>query len=168
MAGLDAAQDRQVRRSARVSRRLARARERNNRQLVQIREREVLVDRALRDYMAAADQVTLAEQACEDRVSALSARIGQARAERDRRVAAVEAAQAQTVVAIHLAGRTVKQVAELLELSEKATRHLIKCGRAAGVWAPAPTRPAAAGAGASDYLVPAPGEAARTGREERQ
>lgn len=118
-----------ARRSTRVSSRLARARERNNRQLVRIRERELRVDRALADYVAAADLVTVAERACAVKVAELEQKIRQVRDDRDRRLADVRAAQARAALTIHDAGRTVFQVAELLELSEKVTRQLIKAAR---------------------------------------
>jgi hypothetical protein len=136
--------DRRARRSTRVSRQLAAARDRNNKQLVAIREREVLVDQALRDYVAASEEVVVADQVCQDKVAQLEQRIKEARTLRDDQVARTQATQAHAVAAIHDAGRTVKQVAELLALSEKATRQLLKDGRGSG---PA----VSAKAGAPDY-----------------
>jgi hypothetical protein len=117
------------RRTTRVSQQLARARERNNRQLIAIRERELQIDQGIRDYVAATQQIDTADQACQDKVTCLERKIVEARAARDMAVADVRAAQARAVWAIHTAGRTVKQIAELLELSEKAARQLMGRGR---------------------------------------
>lgn len=142
---------RRARRSTEVSRQLARARERNNRQLVAIREREVQVDQALRDYVAATEQIEAADLSCEERVAQWEQRMRQLREEHERTVLEVRSAQCRAVLAIHTAGRTVKQVAELLELSEKSARQLIACARdqqQAGV--PAST----VETGTSDYREP--------------
>jgi hypothetical protein len=121
---------RNARRSTRVSRQLAQARERNNRQLVEIRERELQIDTALRDYVAVTEQIEAADHSCQDRVDQLERRITQLRQERDTAVANVRATQAKAALTIHAAGRTVRQVAELLQLSEKTARQLIGRGRA--------------------------------------
>lgn len=118
-----------VRRATRVSRVLERARERNNRQLVVLREREQRVELALREYVAATEQVAAVEHSFEDRLSRLAAKMDEVRAERDSRLGDTRDARARAVFAIHDAGRTVKQVADLLELSEKAARQLIGQGR---------------------------------------
>ncbi len=122
---------RRVRRSTRVSRQLERARERNDRQLAQIWERERQVERELREYFAATDQIAAARQSCEDKVTQLMARVEQVRADTEAATADLLLAQGRAVFAIHTAGRTVRQVADLVDLSEKTTRHLIGIGRAA-------------------------------------
>ncbi|HEX5116275.1 MAG TPA: hypothetical protein VFW65_13855 [Pseudonocardiaceae bacterium] len=116
-----------------MSQQLARARERNIRQLAEIREQEVRVDQALHDYVAATEQIAVADRACEEKVAQLEARISQVRAEHEGRVGDVRAAQASAVLAIHTAGRTVKQVAELLELPVKTARQWIGQARREGV-----------------------------------
>lgn len=120
---------RRARRSTRVSRQLAQARERNNRQLVLLREREARVDRALRDYVAATEQIEALDAVFQDKLAQVEERIHRVRTQREKTVAEVRAVQARAVLAIHTAGRTVKQVAELLDLSEKAARQLIGVGR---------------------------------------
>jgi DNA-directed RNA polymerase specialized sigma24 family protein len=136
-----------------VSQQLARARERNTRQLAEIREQEVRVDQALHDYVAATEQIAVADRECEEKVAHLEARIRQVRAERDERVADVRAARADAVLTIHTAGRTVKQVAELLELPVKTARQWIGQARTRG----AGDAPISTGAetGAITYREPA-------------
>lgn len=125
MAGSETGQVRRTRRSTRVSRQLARARQRNNEQLARIRERERQVDQALGEYVAAAAEIDVAEAMCREKLEQLDRRVRQIRDERENRVAGLRGAQARAVLVIHASGRTVKQVAELLELSEKAARQLI-------------------------------------------
>jgi DNA-directed RNA polymerase specialized sigma24 family protein len=132
--------------------------------LAEIREREVRVDRALHDYVAATEQIAMADRACEDKVAQLETRIRQVRAERDERIADVRAVQASALLAIHTAGRTVKQVADLLELPVKTVRQWIGQARARR----ACEAPASVGAetGALAYRVPAGERAAE--RDARQ
>lgn len=129
MTGSTTGGNRNARRSTRVSRQLAQARERNNKQLIEIRERELQIDTALRDYVAATEQIEAVDRTCQDKVDQLERRITQLQSERDRAITDVQAAQAKAALAIHAAGRTVKQVAELLQLSEKTARQLIGRGR---------------------------------------
>lgn len=120
---------RRVRRSTQVIRKLERARERNNRQLAEARIREQRVDQALRDYFAATERIEVVERTYQEKIAQVEARIRQLRADCAAKVADVRAAQAWALVVIHGAGRTVKQVADLVDLSEKATRQLIGLGR---------------------------------------
>lgn len=120
---------RRVRRSTQVIRKLERARERNNKQLAEARIREQRIDQALRDYFAATERIEVVERTYQEKIAQVEARIRQLRADCAAKVADVRAAQAWALFAIHGAGRTVKQIADLVDLSEKATRQLIGLGR---------------------------------------
>lgn len=123
---------RRPRRSTRISKRLERARQRNADQLAEQKQREQRVEDALREYIEAGDAIATEDAACEEKVAALHRKIGALRAESQERVIGEHTRQAQAALAIHEAGRTVEQVAELLELrSEKEARRLIAAGRAA-------------------------------------
>lgn len=157
MTGSTTGGNRNARRSTRVSRQLAQARERNNKQLIEIRERELQIDTALRDYVAATEQIEAVDRTCQDKVDQLGRRITQLQSERDRAIADVQAAQARAALAIHAAGRTVKQVAELLQLSGKTARQLIGRGRSLS---PVPRRrPSEQGSPAQTETRPAIGPA---------
>ncbi|MEY8042630.1 hypothetical protein AB8O55_24760 [Saccharopolyspora cebuensis] len=121
---------RRPRRSTRISQQLERARQRNADQLAAQREREQRVDDALAEFVDAGEHIATEETTCEEKVAALQRRIDQTRAASREKVAGEHARQARAALAIHEAGRTVEQVAELLELrSEKEARRLIAAGR---------------------------------------
>jgi hypothetical protein len=112
-----------------VIRRLDRARERNNRQLAELRDREQRVERALRDYFAATEKAESVEQSYVHKIERLRTQIDDLRAESAARVDQVRDGQARALFVLHDAGRTVKQVAELVDVPEKVARHLIGVGR---------------------------------------
>jgi hypothetical protein len=120
---------RRARRSTEVIRRLERARERNNRQLAAVRDREQRVEQALREYFAASEQADAVERTYAQRIERLEVQIEQLRAECAARLGDVRSGRARALFVVHESGRTVRQVAELVELSEKATRQLIGMGR---------------------------------------
>lgn len=120
-----------ARRSTRVSRRLAEARRRNAEQLARQREQEQRVEDALTVFFDAGDRRVAAEEECQRRVEPHERAIARLREQRDVVVATLEATQARAALTIHEADRTVEQVAELLEMGEKAARRLIAAGREA-------------------------------------
>ncbi|WP_460959123.1 hypothetical protein [Parasphingorhabdus pacifica] len=120
------------RRSTRISQRLERVRQRNADQLAEQRAREERVETALGEFVEAGDAIATEEHACEEKVATYQRKIDELRSETQQKVADQHARQAQAALAIHEAGRTVDQVAELLELrSEKEARRLIAAGREA-------------------------------------
>ncbi|WP_406690333.1 hypothetical protein REH65_31180 [Saccharopolyspora sp. ID03-671] len=131
MAESTSTRSRRPRRSSRMSQRLERARQRNADQLAEQKQREQRVEDALREYIEAGEAIATEDAACEEKVAALQRKIDALRAESQERVTGEHTRQAQAALAIHEAGRTVEQVAELLELrSDKEARRLIAAGRA--------------------------------------
>lgn len=121
-----------ARRSTRVSRQLEGARRRFTEQLAKQREQERRVEEALAVFFDAGDRSVAAEEECQRRIEPHERAIAELRQQRDVVVAELEAAQARAALAIHEEGdRTVEQVAELLEMGEKAARRLIAAGRVA-------------------------------------
>ncbi|TVT23389.1 hypothetical protein FNH05_33035 [Amycolatopsis rhizosphaerae] len=118
-----------ARRSTATSRKLEAARERLANQLAEERQREERIKQALRDYMAAGEKIAVAENACEEKVAALTNRIERLREQAREKVAGAHAQQGRSALAMHEAGRTVEQVADLLAVSEKKARQLIAAGR---------------------------------------
>lgn len=119
---------RRPRRSTQVSQQLARARQRNAAQLVEQRAQEQRVEEGLDAFMRAEAEVTAVEEDCEEKVTRLQRKIDALRGEAERKSAGARTRQARAALAIHRAGRTVPQVADLLSLSEKAARRLIAAG----------------------------------------
>jgi len=119
----------QVRRSTEASRRLEQARRRNTLQLAEQREREERVDGALLTYVGAGEKLDAAERECEEMVAEYERKIEQLYADMRVRVSGEQAEQACAALVIHEAGRTVQQVADLLEVSVKEARRLIAAGR---------------------------------------
>jgi hypothetical protein len=178
MAETNQAGIRRARRSTEASRRLARARARNAAQLAEHRDAEKRVDAALREYLATSEKIADAEQKLADKLAEQD-RVRLRLAEQtERKVAAERHQQARAALTIHESGRTVEQVADLLEVSVKVARALIAAGREADDTAqhadtadaeaeaarrPEPTRPLAQSAGApssatADGVGDAPGE----------
>ncbi len=123
---------RRGRRSTRISQQLERARQRNADQLAEQRAREQRVEGALAAFVEAGDAIAIEEASCEDKVAAYQRKIDELRAETQTKITDKHTRQALAALAIHEAGRTVDQVADLLELrSEKEARRLIAAGRAA-------------------------------------
>ncbi|WP_017975777.1 hypothetical protein [Actinopolyspora halophila] len=121
------------RRSTRVSQQLARARQRNAEQLAEQRAREQRVETALRQFVEAGEAIATEQARCEDKVAVYQRKIDKLRADSEEKVVGEYTKQAQAALALHEGGgRTVEQVAELLELdSEKQARRLIASGREA-------------------------------------
>ena len=123
---------RRPRRSTRISQRLERARQRNADQLAEQKRREQRVEDALREFIEAGEAIATEDAACEEKVAVLQRKIDALRAESQERVTGEHTRQGRAALAIHEAGRTVEQVADLLELrSEKEARRMIAAGRAA-------------------------------------
>lgn len=116
-------------RSNRVGRELALLRRRNAEQLAQARERERRVDDALRDYAAAATRIASAEQAHDAKARRLRERIDALAASHAEAVEQDVAAQALAVRQIYDSGRTVRDLAELLDLSQRAVGRLLETSR---------------------------------------
>lgn len=132
MAESTSTRGRRPRRSTRISQRLERARQRNADQLAEQKQREQRVEDGLREFIEAGEAIAAEDAACEEKVAALQRKIDALRAESRERVSSAHTRQAQAALAIHEAGRTVEQVADLLELrSEKEARRMIAAGRAA-------------------------------------
>jgi hypothetical protein len=115
------------------------ARERHQKQRAAERDAEKRVDAGLRDYVKATERVAAAEAAVEGKVAELENR----KAELDRRItetreglvsktAGLRGQQAAAVLSIHEAGRTVEQIAELLDVPRKRTRALLNEARTTG------------------------------------
>ncbi|SFE22140.1 hypothetical protein SAMN04487819_109198 [Actinopolyspora alba] len=121
------------RRSSRVSQQLERARQRNAEQLAEQRAREQRVEAALRQYVEAGETIAAEHARCEEKVAVYQRKIDKLRADSQEKVADQHTRQAQAALSLHEGGgRTVEQVAELLELdSEKQARRLIATGREA-------------------------------------
>lgn len=149
---------RRARRSTRVSKQLAAARERNAEQLARQRQQEEDVEAALGEFFDAGDQIAAAEEECRKRVEPHERAIEQLRRQRDEQVATQEGAQGLAALAIHEADRTVEQVGELLGLGEKPTRRLIATGRE--------VRKRAAGAGTAEGGTPSSVAAEEDGRNQ--
>ncbi|MDA3644386.1 hypothetical protein LZ318_30760 [Saccharopolyspora indica] len=133
MAESATTEGRRPRRSARISRQLEEARRRNVQQLAEQRERERRVEGALREFVEAGDAIAMERAACEDRIAVLRRKMEVKQEESEAAVAGERDRQARAALEIHEAGRTVEQVADLLELSgEKEARRLIAAGRRTG------------------------------------
>lgn len=116
-------------RSNRVGRELTQLRRRNAEQLAQARERERRIDDALRDYAAAATRIASAEQTHDAKVQRLRERIDALTASHAEAVGQDVAAQALAVRQIYDSGRTARDLAELLDLSQRAVGRLLERSR---------------------------------------
>lgn len=130
----------QPRRSTRISQELQAARRRNAEQQAARKAQDKLVDDALKAFFTAGKEITKADTVCAEKVAVEERkmerkiepqrrRIEDLRAQRRDRVAAQEATQARAAWTIHVADRTVEQVAGLLEVSQHEARRLIAAGR---------------------------------------
>lgn len=116
-------------RSNRVGRELALLRRRNAEQLAQARERERRVDAALRDYAEATTRIASADSAHETKVRRLRERIEKLAAAHAEALEQDVRAQAAAVRQISDSGRTVRDLAELLDLSHRAVGRLLERSR---------------------------------------
>lgn len=128
-----AGEDKPGRRAERA-RRLARARQRDADQLVDERERQRQVAQAVEAYVSAAVVIADAETACEEKIRRLAAeherRVARLREQCEDKIGERRGAQAVAAFRMHqYGGRTVEQVGELCEVSEKEARRLIAAGR---------------------------------------
>ena len=149
---------RRARRPTEATARLDRLRKRNADQLEAQREAERRVEAALKDYVDADVSISVVEQERDEEVSDLERQIEQVRETAQRKVEQVRAAQAAAVWQLNSAGRTVEQIADLLELSQKEARRLVSAGRTAAkpdhTGASDETTIPAAGAAAADRQQP--------------
>ncbi|MGH4011283.1 MAG: hypothetical protein ACRDTH_24505 [Pseudonocardiaceae bacterium] len=111
--------------------RLQRLRKRNADQLEAQREAERRIEAALTAYVDADVSITAVERARDEKVTGLEQQIEQAREAAQERIEQVRAQQAVAVWQLNTAGRTVEQIAELLEVSQKEARRLLSAGRTA-------------------------------------
>jgi len=121
---------RQGRRAA-VNPALLAARERNLAQLTAQRSREATVEAALADYIDAGERIDDARQACARQMEALEMSILRARKQAEDVIRVQQRVRADAALDIHEAGRTVPQLAELLEVTVAVARAMIAEGRAA-------------------------------------
>lgn len=117
------------RRSNSVGRELAQLRRRNAEQLAQARERERRVDEALREYATATTRIAAADRAHDEKVRRLRARIDAVTAAYEETVEQDVMAQALAVRRIYDSGRTVRDLAKLLDISQRAVGRLLDRSR---------------------------------------
>lgn len=118
-----------MRRSTRVTKQLEQLRERETAQRAEEEDRRRRLDQGMRDYAAAAAVIADKEESAQRKIDGLRARIVRLEEEMGAALSESRDRQARAVLEIHQAGKTVQQVAELLNLSAKRTRQLIKDGR---------------------------------------
>ncbi|MGH4009674.1 MAG: hypothetical protein ACRDTH_16245 [Pseudonocardiaceae bacterium] len=111
--------------------RLQRLRKRNADQLEAQREAERRIEAALKVYVDADVSISVIERARDEKVAGLERQIEQAREAAQERIEQIRAQQAVAVWQLNAAGRTVEQIAELLEVSQKEARRLLSAGRTA-------------------------------------
>lgn len=122
---------RRARRPTEATTRLERLRKRNADQLEAQREAERRIEIALKVYVDADVSISAVERARDEKVAGLQRQIEQAREAAQDRIEQIRAQQAVAVWQLNTAGRTVEQIAELLEVSQKETRRLLSAGRTA-------------------------------------
>jgi hypothetical protein len=121
-----------ARRSTEATARLDRLRKRNADQLEAQRDAERRIETALKNYVDVDVLISVVEQERDEKVSDLERQIEQAREAARLKVEQLRVQQAIAVWQLNSAGRTVEQIAELLELSQKEARRLVSAGRTAG------------------------------------
>ncbi|MGH3936496.1 MAG: hypothetical protein ACRDS1_16215 [Pseudonocardiaceae bacterium] len=121
---------RRARRPSEAAARLERLRKRNADQLETQREAERRIETALQSYVDADVTISAVERDRDDKVASLEQQIEQARTAAQVEIEQIRAHQAMSVWHISDAGRTVEQIAELLELPQKEARQLLRVGRA--------------------------------------
>jgi hypothetical protein len=125
----DATKRRRARRPTEVAARLERLRQRNADQLEAQREAERRIETALKAYVDADVSISAVARARDEKVAGLERQIEQAREVAQDRIEQIRAQQALAVWQLNGAGRTVEQIAELLEMPQKETRRLLSVGR---------------------------------------
>jgi len=157
-------------RSNRVGRELALLRRRNAEQLAQARERERRVDEALRNYAAATTRIASADSAHEAKVRRLRERIEKLTAAHAEALEQDVRAQAAAVRQISDSGRTVRDLAELLDLSQRAVGRLLERSRDVNKpsdvsRAAAPTGMTSNGSSTQEHVSATPADAGSAGPE---
>lgn len=120
-----------ARRPTEAAARLERLRQRNAGQLEAQREAERRVEAALKAYVDADVSISAIESDRDEKVAALERQIEQARETARVKAEQIRAQQAVAVWQLNAAGRTVEQIAELLEVPQKDARRLLSAGRTA-------------------------------------
>ncbi|MGH3777045.1 MAG: hypothetical protein ACRDRR_15175 [Pseudonocardiaceae bacterium] len=131
MAEGDTTKRRRARRPTEAAARLERLRRRNAAQLEAQREAERRIETALKAYVDADVSISTVERDRDEKVTILEQQIEQAREAARVKVEQIRAQQAVAVWQLNTAGRTVEQIAELLEMSQKEARRLLSAGRTA-------------------------------------
>jgi DNA repair exonuclease SbcCD ATPase subunit len=122
---------RRARRPTEATARLERLRKRNADQLEAQREAERRIETALQAYVDAEVSITEVERDRDEEIASLEEQIAQARAAAQGKIDQIRAEQAAAVWHIGDAGRTVEQIADLLEMPQKDARRLLSAGRRA-------------------------------------
>lgn len=122
---------RRARRPTEAAARLERLRQRNADQLEAQREAERRIETALKSYVDADVSISAIEHDRDDKITNLERQIEQARVAAQVKIEEIRAQQAMAVWHISDAGRTVEQIAELLEVPHKEARRLLYTGRTA-------------------------------------
>jgi hypothetical protein len=126
-----AATRRRARRPTEAAARLDRLRKRNADQLEAQRDAERRIETALKNYVDLDVSISVVEQERDEKVSDLERQIEQAREAARLKVEQLRVQQAIAVWQLNSAGRTVEQIAELLEMPQKEARRLVSAGRTA-------------------------------------
>ncbi|MGH3811784.1 MAG: hypothetical protein ACRDUV_04925 [Pseudonocardiaceae bacterium] len=127
----DTTKRRRARRPTEAAARLERLRKRNTDQLEAQREAERRIEAALKAYVDADVSISAVEQDQDDKVVGFERQITQTRTTAGAKIEEIRQQQAVAVWHISDAGRTVEQIAELLEMSQKDARRLLSIGRTA-------------------------------------
>jgi transcription initiation factor TFIIIB Brf1 subunit/transcription initiation factor TFIIB len=122
---------RRARRPTEAAARLERVRRRNAEQLEAQREAERRIETALTAYVDAEVSIHAVEHDRDDKLAILERQIEQAHTTAQVKIEEIQAQQAIAVWHINDAGRTVEQIAELLEVPHKEARRLLHAGRTA-------------------------------------
>lgn len=122
---------RRARRPTEAATRLERLRQRNAHQLETQREAERRIEEALKAYVDADVSISALEHDRDEKIAAWEQQIEHARETARVKVERIRARQALAVCQLNTAGRTVEQIAELLEVPQKEARRLLSAGRTA-------------------------------------
>lgn len=122
---------RPAQRSTEGATRLERMRQRNADQLEAQRAAERRVEAALTAYLDADTSISGVEQSRDEKIAGLQQQIDQVRAAAQEELGQIRRRQAVAVWQLKDAGRSLEQIADLLELPLKEARQLLATGRAA-------------------------------------
>jgi transcription initiation factor TFIIIB Brf1 subunit/transcription initiation factor TFIIB len=129
MSDEGATKRRRARRPTEVAARLQRLRQRNADQLEAQREAERRIETALTAYVEADVSIHAVERDRDQKLAALQQQTEQVREAAREKIEQIQAQQAIAVWQLNTAGRTVEQIAELLEVPHKEARRLLSTGR---------------------------------------